>query len=95
MKVARQAPYVDSALATLSLLDPLRRGQFRSASFESLLKRENWRLQQEQFFAAVNAADAPKVCEETLSINEPSAIPVDLTLGEGRRLPIKTSQQRD
>jgi hypothetical protein len=52
------------------LLDRLREGKSRSAYLERLLEREYRRIEQEKFCAAVNAAYTPKVCAETLRLNE-------------------------
>ena len=74
MKVACKSPAKRRTLTlptqTFSLLDRLRERQSRSAYLESLLKREDRRLEQEQFCAAVTAAYTPKVCEETLRLNQ-------------------------
>jgi hypothetical protein len=74
MKVASKSPLrrrtLTLPLRAFSLLDRLRDEKSRSAYLERLLEREYRRIEQERFYAAVNAAYTPEVCEETLRANE-------------------------
>jgi hypothetical protein len=74
MKVAKKSPLrrrtLTLPLAAFPLLDRLRGETSRSAYVESLLERENSRVEQERFQAEVNAAYTSKVCAETLRVNE-------------------------
>jgi hypothetical protein len=74
MKVARKSPLgrrtLTLPLAAFPILDRLRGETSRSAYVETLLEREHYRVEEERFHAAVNAAYTAEVCQETLRVNE-------------------------
>jgi len=74
MKVAKKSPArrrtLTLPLAAFPILDRLRGEISRSAYVEGLLEREHDRVEQERFYAEVNAAYTAEVCKETLQANE-------------------------
>jgi hypothetical protein len=74
MKVALKSPVARRTLtlpvASLALLDELRGNLPKSVYLEGLLEQERARVEEERFFASVNAAYTPAVCEDTLRVNE-------------------------
>ena len=74
MKVAKKSPVrrrtLTLPLAAFPILDRLRGETSRSAYVGGLLEREHDRVEQERFYAEVNAAYTAEVCKETLQVNE-------------------------
>ena len=74
MKVAKKSPgrrrTLTLPLAAFPILDRLRGETSRSAYVGGLLEREHDRVEEERFYAEVNAAYTAEVCKETLQVNE-------------------------